>query len=258
MEPVVLFRGFSPEGKDEIPFAEKHFKVFQSRIDLKNKLVIPRYCALPFYKELEHDLALQGSKMINTFHEHTYIASFDYYWDLEEVTPKTWFDIRQVPENGGPFVLKGKTNSCKFNWNRKMFAPDFEAAVAIFCELTCDPLIGDQGVVIRKYEKLKTYEIGINNLPFTNEWRFFFYKRELLSYGYYWSIAESKGEIDERGIDFAKEVAEVVAERVPYFVLDIAQKEDGNWILIEINDGQMSGLSENNPEVMYGNLRKLL
>lgn len=43
MEPVVLFRGFSPEGKDEIPFAEKHFKVFQSRIDLKNKLVIPRY-----------------------------------------------------------------------------------------------------------------------------------------------------------------------------------------------------------------------
>ena len=39
-----------------------------------------------------------------------------------------------------------------------------------------------------------------------------------------------------------------------FFVIDIAQKEDGDWIIIEVNDGQQSGLSENSADILYQNL----
>jgi hypothetical protein len=41
-------------------------------------------------------------------------------------------------------------------------------------------------------------------------------------------------------------------------VLDVAEKENGEFVLIEINDGQMSGLSCCNPEELYLNLKKQL
>lgn len=40
-------------------------------------------------------------------------------------------------------------------------------------------------------------------------------------------------------------------------MIDVAQTESGDWIVIELNDGQMSGLSENNPEILYKNLKHM-
>jgi len=258
-EPVVLYRTLDRSTKDEIKIAEKYFRVTDSRVHLENKLVIARYCALPFYKELETDLHYQNSELLNSYHEHNYIADFNYYYDLIEHTPKTWFnDMRYVPKDAGPFVLKGKTNSRKFQWDTKMYAEDFPAATKLMCELLQDPLVENQGIIIRKFEKLKTYEIGLNGLPFTNEWRFFFYKKTLLSYGYYWSIAENKGEFSDEAMHLAQKIANTVSFHTNFFVLDLAQKETGEWILIEMNDGQMSGLSDNEPDVLYSNLKKAL
>lgn len=252
----VLFRS-TKDTLEEEDVARKYFQVTNSRMDLTDCTVIGRYSVLPYYKELEQDLLLQNSKLINSYFEHLYISTFDYYWDVEEYTPKTWFDIKEVPNKGGPFVLKGQTNSRKFNWNTKMFALDFQRAVAIHNELSCDDLLGPQGIIIRQYEKLKTYEIGLNGLPFTNEWRFFFYKEDLLSFGYYWTMAEEqKWELSNAGLDFAVKIAKIIAQHTNFFVLDIAQKEDGDWILIEVNDGQMSGLSLNQPDTLYSKLSK--
>jgi hypothetical protein len=39
--------------------------------------------------------------------------------------------------------------------------------------------------------------------------------------------------------------------------MDIAKTQSGEWIVIELNDGQMSGLSENDPNVLYKNLKYL-
>jgi hypothetical protein len=43
-----------------------------------------------------------------------------------------------------------------------------------------------------------------------------------------------------------------------YYVIDVAKTESGEWIVVELNDGQMSGLSENNPDTLYGNLKQVL
>ena len=54
--------------------------------------------------------------------------------------------------------------------------------------------------------------------------------------------------------------AQTSVKRRPYRgnAIDVAQTESGEWIVVELNDGQMSGLSENNPEVLYKNLTTVL
>lgn len=256
-KPVIYFRT-SRELEDELLVAKKYFEVVHSRMNLENRLVIPRYSALPFYKELEGDINSQNSSLINSYFEHNYIASFDYYYDLEKYTPKTYFSLQEVPKNSNKqYVVKGKTNSRKQQWKEKMFASNYEDLVKIYLDLSADPIIGDQGVIIREFVPLENFGTGINGLDFANEWRFFFYKENLLSYGYYWSsgdILPTKQDLDPRAIELAREIAKIASERVNFFVIDLAKTKNGDWILIEMNDGQMSGLSENDPEDLYTNL----
>lgn len=259
MKATVLFRS-NRDLEEEMKICSQYFETISSRVGITNSLVIPRYSALPFYRELEHDLQLQGSKMINSYYEHNYIASFDWYYDLEKYTPKTWFSLQDVPKNGGPFVLKGRTNSRKHQWNSKMFVKDFQEAVKVHYELiNDDALISQQGVVIREYVELENFGVGVNGQPFANEWRCFFYKGKLLSYGYYWvngDIIPDRSVFDSEAQSFVQEVADILKERVNFFVVDIAKTKEGRWIVIEVNDGSMSGLSDNNPHELYFNLKR--
>lgn len=260
MPPTILFRrGFEEEGELEI--AKKYFNVVEHRAACPHKtLIIPRYSALPYYRELEKDILWNGGHLLNSYAQHRWIANFEYYPVLQEFTPESWDDYTLSDAPEGQFVVKGRTNSRKYDWNNLMFAESKAQALQIAGELLKDGLIGPQGVIYRRYVPLKTFEIGLNDLPFTNEWRFFFYEGTLLSYGYYWSSAEGKvieaARISDAGLDKAQEIAKLCAEHVPFFVLDMAETQDGEWILIEVNDGQMSGLSENNPDVLYSELSK--
>jgi len=120
-------------------------------------------------------------------------------------------------------------------------------------------LLGEQGIIYREYIPLKTYGYGMSGLPFTDEYRFFFYRDQLLTHGYYLSIATNTDrKISQDGIDFAQDLSVIVKDYANFFVLDIAQKRDGGWILIEINDGPCSGLSECSPNLLYENLQKCL
>jgi len=255
--PVILFRS-DVDTKEELEIAKQVFPVTDSRVGLQERLVIARYSALPYYRELEKDLLAQGSRLVNSLREHNYIASFDYYYDVVDFTPKSWFRLQDVPKSGGPYILKGRTNSRKFDWNTMMFAKDWDACSAVYSRLMRDPLIGTQGIVIREYADLKKLEIGLNDLPFSNEWRLFYYGKERLTYGFYWTISEEIGTMTPEGLAFADQCAEIVSQSASFFVLDIAEKTDGSWTLIEVNDGQMSGLSACPPLELYESLRRLL
>lgn len=259
MNPVILFRS-EYNLEEEKNIAKQYLPLVESRIDLKDSLVIGRYSVLPYYQELERDLLQQGSKLINSHQEHLYIANFEYYFDLEQYTPTSWFRLEDIRDKQGPFILKGVTNSRKHEWN-KFFAKDFDEAVKVYCELKNDSLIGNQDIVIRRFEKLKSYGTSLSGIPFANEWRFFFYKEHLLSYGFYWTGLENrpqKKDIDSEAIKLARKVAMVAKDKVNFFVVDVAQKENGEWILIELNDGQQSGLSDNDPKELYSNLNMYL
>jgi len=263
MNPIILFRG-GYERDEEKLIAEKYFPVTDSRIRIQGShtgfddcVVIGRYSVLPFYEELERDLRMQGARLINSNLEHQYIANMDYYEDLKEFTAETWFRLDQVPKDSGPWVLKGRTNSRKLQWATHMKAETWEDLVRIYIELSNDPLLGQQGIVIRKFLDFEIVEEGISQ-PFFNEWRFFVYKGEILSYGWYWSSAEKVGTLDAAGIALVLKIAKIIRDKVPFAVIDIGKLATGEWKLIELNDGQMSGLSENLPEILYQNLAKAL
>lgn len=254
---TILYRSdFSPDVEEEKEYASRYLHCVESRVGLSNSIVVGRYSVLPYYKELERDLKSQGSRLINTYSEHNYIASFDWWGDVIKYTPNTWFYLESVPKDGGPFVVKGRTNSRKFEWNTHMFAKDWKAVLRVERELSQDGLIGDQGIVVREFVPLKVLEVGLNGLPFSNEWRFFYLGDQLLVHGFYWTASQFKGEMNDEGMEFAQEVANIIKDRTHFFVLDIAEKASGGWTLIEVNDGQMSGLSYCDPKTLYKNLAR--
>ncbi len=250
-------------GEQEWDIASAHFRTVSLRTHCHNATVIGRYACLPYYRELEKDLDNLGCTLINDSEQHEWVANFDWYDALEAYTPKTWDDNSFSRCNyDGPFVVKGRTNSRKERWNDAMFASDHIRASVVAAQLMSDPEIGPQGVVYREYVPLKTYEHLCYGLPVTNEWRFFFYKTEMLSVGYYWSNASedviSGRTLSSECVKLARHIAAITSQHVTFFTLDLAETKDGDWILIEVNDGQQSGLSENNPHTLYSNLREAL
>jgi hypothetical protein len=259
-ETVILFRNHISLG-DEMDIAAQYFPIHQNRAMCSADTVIPRYSSLPYYKELEEDLRLYGCNLIQTYVQHEYIASFSYYWDVEDLTPQTWFgDLSKCYYYDGPFVVKGVTNSRKYQWDTHMFAKDRADAMRIASDLTNDSMIGTQSLVFRKYVPLKRLGTGIHQLPFSHEFRFFFLGKKLLTSGFYWSTMNDAEQIKvpTEATEFAMKCAERLCESTNFFVVDIAEKESGGYILIEVNCGTMSGLSECSAHELYGNLKDAL
>lgn len=267
MTPVILFRRLDNADPDEIAAVQSNFRYTESRLDIKpGDLVIGRYSVLPYYQEQERDIIKLGARLINTHKQHQYIANLmSWYEDLKDFTPKSWSSLEQA-DWPGPFILKGATNSRKFQWDTHMYAKDVPSAAEIAVELSNDSLIGYQNIVYRQYIPLKTYFTSIHQLPITKEFRFFVANNQVISGGYYWSSHVEDLKIwgtpipnpSEVPQDFLKTIINKIGDKANFYTIDVAQTQDNRWILIELNDGQMAGLSENNPHILYRNLKKAL
>lgn len=260
MKPHVLFRN-SIETESEFTACRLTLPTVQYRSEIPNNtLVIPRYSALPFYKELEDELALSNSKLINSHTQHRYVADItNYYPDIKQLTPQTWTNWSNLPP--GSFIVKGRTNSRKHQWSRQMFAETRLEVVKIVNSLLDDTFIRDQGLCVREYIPLKQFTTGINSLPICNEWRFFLLADQIIDYGFYWSDHEDYKPYDlppPKAFRLVNKVASIVKDKINFYVVDVAETATGEWIVIELNDGSMSGLSMIKPTEFYLNLRYLL
>jgi len=262
MNNVILFRD-GGDYPDELEIAANYFEIITNRTLLRpDDFVIGRYSVLPYYKELEEDIKILGGKIINSYRQHRYVADMgNWLRDLQALTPKTWNHLDQIPLDG-PFVLKGETNSKKFSWETHMFANNKAEAVDVYCRLKEDGLIEKQTIYIREYIPLVKLMDGITELPVTKEFRFFIYNGQVLSGGFYWSNyvddLDVVPDVNEVPKEFLQKVIDLVGRNINFWVLDVAQTQTGDWIVIELNDAQMSGLSCNNPEELYGNLYQAL
>ena len=247
--------------KYERNYASQHFRIEESRVLCANSLVVGRYSVRPFYEGLDRDLRLIGSRLINTCDEHNWIATFAYYRELREFTPETW-DESNIAYCGhpGPFVVKGKLSSKKWKWNSHMFAETKSQALQLAERLKEDGEIYEQGVVFRRYVPLKAFEIGPTGLPFTNEWRFYYHKTTLLTVGYYWGVGEGfrKAVLTDECRQLAQHIAGISAKFATFFTLDLAETAEGDWILIELNEGQMAVPAEHDLDELYGRLKTVL
>ena len=239
MQPILHFRS-ELAFQHELRVAREYFPVIEQRCACPpGSLVVGRYSVLPFYCELERDLEILGSRLVNSGTQHRWIANFEYYLDLKEFTAESWDGSDfHLCDWRGPFVVKGRLSSHKHRWKSHMFAKTKLRAIEIGRELAEDAQIRDQGIIYRRYVPLVTYEVGLHGLRYTNEWRLFYLGDKRLSYGYYWSLAETAAErqLAPEGLEFADRVARIAAQHTQFFTLDIAEKEAGGWLLIEIND----------------------
>lgn len=276
-EPCILFRK-DLTNEEEFQAASKYFNVYTQRTDISGDgMVIGRYSVLPYYKELEQDIKNLGGELINSYRQHQFVADMAEWssnsW-LTKYTPETWTRVEDIPwMYWGPFVVKGKTNSRKHDWDKKMFVKGREDLGLVISDLLNDPLIADQGIVIRRYEPLETILTGLNGLPITMEFRVFICNGNWVDDGFYWSsyaldVKEKLGTIpdlrkmqDRGAFTLIQQVANImhtIPDAPKFYTIDIAKKQTGEWILIELNDGQMAGLSEINPDNFYRLLKEAL
>lgn len=261
MTVTILHRFDALIHKEEREAANRYFRCTNSRVQVESgDLVVARYSALPYYNELEHDLKLRGASLINTYDMHCFVADMDRWANgkLSGMTPKTWTTPSSV-EGAGPFVLKGQTNSRKHLWDTHMYAKDRKAMMEVYCRLLDDSLISTQEIYIREYVPLVNLMTGFNGLPISKEFRFFCCYGKVLCGGFYWSshVADLSvvPSIAEVPMDFLHEAADLIKDEVNFFAIDVAEKQEGGWTVVEVNDGQMSGLSENDPDTLYTALR---
>jgi len=263
----ILFRASLAEER-ELEAARNYFPVITQRSEILTAgptTVIGRYSVLPFYQELEADVKAMGGTLINSYSQHRYVADLqNWYEDLKDFTPETWFRLEEIPtscEHG--FILKGETNSKKFLWNTHMFAKDKMAAGTVYSRLCQDGMIGDQSIYIRKYVPLNLYGEGLNGLPIGEEYRFFILDGNIVGSSFYWAshVDDIPSGVPSPSVvpgDFLQKVITRIGDRTRFYVLDVACTQSGDWIVIELNDGQMSGLSLIDPRVLYANMKHVL
>ena len=267
MRPIIWYRTSIAE-QEELQAAQKYFTCVDSRVKIqKNDFVISRYSLLPYFAEQQYDVEeCIGAKLINSVHEHYFIADMrNWIETIPQFTPKTWYRIEDVPDNEDPYILKGETNSRKDDFFSKMYARDLEQAKQIHWDLCKDPLMKDseQDIYIRKFEPLvKLMDNYVGGPPVSKEFRVFVAYKTILSKGFYWSnyvddLPEAP-DVNEIPDKWLNSIIDIVGNHTNFFVVDVAQKQNGEWIVIELNSGNMSGLSCCDPGELYKNLRMVV
>jgi hypothetical protein len=142
-----------------------------------------------------------------------------------------------------PILVKDYVKSRKHEWADACFIPDASDAAAVgrvvrrFLDLTGDELQG--GLVLREFLDLERVGTHARSaMPLAREWRVFWLDREPVLVAPYWP--EVAGEPPPVST-FAEAAARVQSR---FFTMDLARRATGEWIIVELGDGQVAGLPD--------------
>jgi hypothetical protein len=211
------------------------------------------------YSLLYESLSKRNIKLINSPAEYKHCHYLpESYSLIENHTPATVFikqnsnfdyaEIMKRLEIFGdkPLILKDYVKSRKHEWNEACFIPSASSREAVervvkrFVELQGDDF--NEGLVFREFiefQSLATH--SKSQMPLTKEFRLFFLDGELLDCFEYWDEGDYSENRPPEKI-FA-DVANQIKSR--FFTMDIAQRTDGEWLIVELGDGQVAGLPDN-------------
>jgi hypothetical protein len=148
-----------------------------------------------------------------------------------------------APFGDGPVIVKDFVKSRKHEWAEACYVPsaaDREAVsrvVARFLELQGEEFA--EGLVFREFVEFEP--VGTHprsGMPLTEEYRVFWLDGSPIFWSPYW--AEGQYRVSEPPIERFTGVAAGVRGR--FFTMDLARRRDGGWMIVELGDGQVSGL----------------
>jgi hypothetical protein len=210
------------------------------------------------YQQLFEALAKRGIRLLNdvTAYKHCHYLP-ESYSIIAPYTPKSiWLTLNGELDmdivmfllhdfGDRPVILKDFVKSRKHEWHEACYIPQasdktaVERVVCRFLQLQETGL--NEGLVFREFvdfEPLATH--SKSGMPLTQEFRLFFLDGELIYVSKYWDEG-NYAETDPPMTQFC-EVAQAVQSR--FFTMDVAKRLNGDWMIVELGDGQVAGLPD--------------
>lgn len=159
---------------------------------------------------------------------------------------------------GRPLIVKDYVKSRKHEWAEACFIPDASdteraaRVVRTFIERQDTDLAG--GVVLREFLPLRlTGAHPQSGMPTAWEVRVFCFRHTPFAAIRYWS-----GEEENSGEEYRALVERCRDLDSNFYTVDLAQQANGEWVVMEVGDGQVSGLQDYDPALFHDALSVLL
>ena len=232
----------------------KHSDTLQS-VMYRGWMLKPKQYALLYNALLE-----KNYQLLNDPTEYQNCHYFpDSYGFISAHTPKTfWLKVanQQVdfdsvfniiaPFGEASLLIKDYVKSQKHYWDTACFIPSatdkdkVKSVVQKFVALQNTDL--NEGLVIREFIELADLTIhSKSGMPLKQEYRLFFLNGYLLGCYNYWEEGEYSAD-EHPPLNVFTDIARKVESK--FFTIDIAKTKGGEWIIIELGDGQVSGLPD--------------
>ncbi|MGB7341263.1 MAG: ATP-grasp domain-containing protein [Phototrophicaceae bacterium] len=212
------------------------------------------------YSALYNALMSRGIRLINTADHYQYTQHLPKALPLiKEHTPRTIYmetdgqylsydGIMQllIPFAGQPIILKDFVKSAKHYWYEACYISSaselttVKTTVENFLKIRGDDFEG--GLVFREFVDFKALaDHPQSQMPLIKEFRLFFLNGIRIATMRYWDI-EGYDDDDLPPNDLFADLAKRVKSH--FFTMDVAQRPDGEWMIVELGDGQVSGLPD--------------
>lgn len=212
------------------------------------------------YARLADALAARGAPLMVTPGEYAYGHHLPgWYADFSEVTAQSvWTDsadlqvareaLARLP--AGAAIVKDYVKSAKHLWHQACFIPDVRdveramAVIGAFVAEQGDDLNG--GLVLRSFRDYPSFGVDARTgMPGIEERRTFLWHGEPLRI-----VGDEPALLQSPALRAA-----IARLRSPFVSLDLARLADGTWEVIEVGDGQVSGLRDLDAGRFFGQLR---
>lgn len=224
--------------------------------------IVGRFGVSENYKQLYEKLQKDKIELIHTLEQYLLASELTQWYPLlQDLTPKSiWFDepptFSEVEKHFNyPVFIKGsrQTNRHKQALSVAISRKEFEQIAIHYKQ---NPILHWQKFVVREFIKLRKVQAKqTEKITPSFEFRTFWWKGELVGAGSYWKDFANYNwnEFEKtKGLFVAKQAVERL--NLPFVVIEIAQTENGNWIVVECNDAQESGYANISPISLWQNI----
>ena len=228
-----------------------------------NKHILLRIGAISDFIEVESNLKEMGMKLLFTEYQHNLSSRLECWYPLLcEYTPfsKVYTDFPEIDELledfKFPIFVKGNRQT-SYHKKNLCIIKDKNMYENLKKEWKKNKILHWQQIAIRKFIDLE--KVDDTSFPdmiqFSYEFRVFIWKGKIVGIGKYWCMGKDyylkdndKEEVTKLALKAYKRI------NVPFLAVDVAKTKSGQWIIVEINDGQECGYAGVEPYLLWKNV----